>query len=116
MIGFRTRIPLQQRISTRCAVIARRPDHLPVVLERGTAQTPWMDRERFLPHHTVTAGELMAVVRRRLSISSTQALFMSTSGGVLVAPQQLLSDLYAKYRDDEDGFLYLRYSLESTFG
>lgn len=116
MIGFHTRIPLTQRIETRLAAIARRPNHLPVVLERGTSDTPMMDRERFLPHNSVTAGELMAVVRRRMRVQSTQAIFFSTTTGVLVNPQQLLSELYAKYRDEEDGFLYLRYSLESTFG
>lgn len=116
MIGFHTRLPLGQRIATRCAALARRPDHLPVVLERGNAQTPWMDRERFLAHNSITAGELMAVVRRRMQILPTQALFFSTTDGVLIVPHQLLSELYARYRDEEDGFLYLQYSLESTFG
>ena len=116
MIGFRARLPLAQRIAMRCAALARRPDHLPVILERGTVDTPWLDREKFLLQRDVTVAMLLAVVRRRLEMSPAQSLFLTTRDSVLLGAQTLLLEVYQQHRDREDGFLYLRYAVESTFG
>lgn len=59
-------------------------------------------------------GQLVYVVRRRLSLPAEKSLFLFVNNS-LPTTSTLVSQLYAAHQD-EDGFLYLTYSGESTFG
>ena len=56
----------------------------------------------------------MYVIRKRLRLPSEKAIFIFI-GGVIPPSSQLLADVYEFYRD-YDGFLYITYSTENTFG
>lgn len=63
-----------------------------------------------------TLSETIMALRTRLSLEPYQALFLTVgASGVLAPSNVLLRQLDEKYRDD-DGFLYLGYFLENTFG
>ncbi|KAK7198563.1 ATG12/APG12 [Novymonas esmeraldas] len=65
---------------------------------------------------TKTVAELILTLRDRLALDSCQSLFLSVGhGDVLVPGNSLLGELYNRYRH-LDGFLYLGYLLENTFG
>ena len=55
------------------------------------------------------------VVRKRLNIDSTQAIFLFSKDNTLPTGSQEVVSVYDELKDD-DGFLYLFYSAESTFG
>ena len=50
-----------------------------------------------------------------MNIRAEQALLSFTNNNTLVVANQRIADMYAKHAD-EDGFLYVCYSLENTFG
>ncbi|CAN7942346.1 unnamed protein product [Ixodes pacificus] len=54
----------------------------------------------------------MWIVRKRIHLSPEKALFVFVGR---LMPHLSMGDLYGTYRD-EDGFLYLAYSGENTFG
>lgn len=61
-------------------------------------------------------SELMGTLRARLVLESYQAIYLTVGSGVILAPiSAALGDLYERYHD-ADGFLYVAYTLENTFG
>ena len=56
----------------------------------------------------------MYVIRKRLKMTPDKAIFIFCNGSVLQGSQTIMS-IYEKNKD-KDGFLYLIYSGEATFG
>ena len=114
MLPYRLRLTLDQRIRDRHVAFTRKPDHIPIIVERKTNDAPTIDREKFLVPQDLTCAQFLYVIRRRLRMKPSDALFLSCSNRI-VPSSTVLSSLYHSNRD-EDGFLYLQYSLENAFG
>lgn len=67
-----------------------------------------------LPPH-VTVASLLSMIRLRLKLSSEQALFVFVNG-LLVPLSAELGSLFSEHKDEEDGWLYVTYAGENTFG
>lgn len=74
---------------------------------RGAALGPRSTRWR-------SAAQFVYVIRKRLSLPAEKAIFLFV-GKSLPRTAALMSEVYDKHKD-EDGFLYLTYSGENTFG
>ena len=62
----------------------------------------------------LTVGQFVYVIRKRINLPSDKALFIFVNNS-LPPTAALLSAVYEQHRD-EDGFLYMMYSGENTFG
>lgn len=69
---------------------------------------------RYLVPADLTVGQFVYVVRKRLSLPPDKALFVFVKNS-LPPTAALMSTIYAKNKD-ADGFLYVTYSGENTFG
>jgi hypothetical protein len=97
---------------------------IPVVVDRADKRAPTLDKNKFLVPCPDTLASFMAVVRARLGekIKESEALFVFIEpdknkyrGRTLPSPMAMMSELYVEHKH-EDGFLYLTYGLENTFG
>lgn len=109
-------LPLEERIAHRMRGLARRPTHIPVIISKAGDTLPDISCERFLFTPSLTISQLAYVVRRQVKLDADQALFLLCNGLLVQGNQQTILQLYEKHCDPEDGFLYLVYSLEHTFG
>lgn len=93
-------------------------DRVPVIVNPATDRsTPPIDKNKYLVPSDLTFGEFMYVVRKRIkggSLSANQAL-VGFARGVLPPTSKSMAELYSE-NAEEDGFLYVVYSLENTFG
>ena len=65
----------------------------------------------------LTIGQFVFVLRRRLALGADKALFIFLGTPAQLPPSsQLMREAYAQHADKSDGFLYVTYSGESTFG
>jgi hypothetical protein len=115
MLPFRERLTLSQRISEGARLRMMYPMRIPIILERREKSTPRVSREKFLLHQEALGGELMVEVRRRTSLDERSALFFSC-GGQMITGMTEMKHLHSQHQDPSDGFLYVQYGVESTFG
>ncbi|KAF8409573.1 hypothetical protein HHK36_005651 [Tetracentron sinense] len=69
---------------------------------------------RYLVPADLTVGQFVYVVRKRIKLSAEKAIFIFVKN-ILPPTAAMMSAIYEENKD-EDGFLYMTYSGENTFG
>lgn len=91
------------------------PDRLPIIVEKNEKSAVQdIDKKKYLVPADLTCGQFVYVIRKRLKLPPEQAIFLFVSG-VIPPTAALLSTIFEEHKD-EDGFLYITYSGENTFG
>merc|ERR1712070_216601 len=86
---FKEEHSLDKRREVADRIRAKYPDRIPVIVEKAPkSDAPDIDKKKFLVPADITVGKFV---------------------------YEIMSHIYAKYKD-EDGFLYITYSGENTFG
>lgn len=99
---------------TRALLCARAPPHPRRLAAPPPLFAAAIDKNKFLVPGDLTVSQFVFVVRKRLALAPEQSLFIFCSG-TLPTTGTLLRELYSTYADP-DGFLYLLYAAENTFG
>ena len=73
-----------------------------------------IDKKKFLVPSDLTIGQFIYVIRQRIQLAPTQALFLFVNN-TLPATISPISVIYENNKN-EDGFLYIEYNSEETFG
>lgn len=109
----------QHRSEEAQRVLNKYPDRIPIICERTTANRPMLpniDKAKYLVPNTLTVGQFLYVIRKRIRLPPEKALFLFIGASqVIPATSSLLSALYQQHKD-KDGFLYVVYTDENTFG
>merc|ERR1712054_163808 len=74
-----------------------------------------VDGKKYLVPSELTVAQFQYVVRKRLRLPAEQAMFLFFDGRLPSANSVPLTQLYNDHKD-QDGFLYVTYSGENTFG
>ena len=113
--NFKRDHSLQARIEEAKRIADKYPDRIPVICtKRPVCQIPDIDKHKFLVPMDLTVGQFMYVVRKRMHLSDTQATFFFV-GETLPAASTLMKTVFEMHKD-VDGFLYMVFSTEDTFG
>jgi GABA(A) receptor-associated protein len=89
-------------------------DRVPIIVKPGNERTPATENFKYLVPKNVTVGQFVNTIRKKTQIKSYQALFVFVNG-VLPPTSSSMVDVYNEHHE-EDGFLYVIYNLENTFG
>ena len=115
MTSFKDQFPLQKRIDEAKRILKKYPDRIPVIVEKtGKSDIPDIDKKKYLVPSDLTVAQFIYVIRKRISINADQAIFIFVNN-TLPVTSSIMLQIYNEYKD-EDGFLYVKYSGESTFG
>ncbi len=98
-------------------IMRKYPDRIPVLVTRNqnSTNTPDIDKHKYLVPVDLTMGQLLFVIRRRLKLNAEKGLFLFVDSAV-VCNSELVSTVYYRSHDPEDGFLHAVYSCENVFG
>lgn len=106
---------LNDRIAESQRIREKYPDRIPVIVERtDQSDIDKIDKSKFLVPADLTVGQFVYVIRKRIKLTAEKAIFIFVNG-TLPKTSTLMSNLYKTEKSD-DGFLYVKYSGESTFG
>lgn len=108
---------LEQRLALSTNILSRYPERVPIIIGRGELRnTPPISKYRFLVSRDLSFGEFIGKIRKNIpKLDPTAALFFFLSNNMLIPSSAVMSSLYEKHKS-EDGFLYITYSAENTFG
>jgi len=108
---------LESRKASSASIRSKHPDRIPVIVEKRARDQslPDIDKKKFLVPVDLTIGQFVYVIRKRIKLAPEQAIFLFVSTGTLPPSVAALQAVYDMYKD-EDGFLYMTYSGENTFG
>ena len=97
--------------------MAKYPGKIPIICERDprSLDIPDIDKKKYLVPSDLLISNFMCVIRSRLKLSREKAIYLFINNTILPASCELLTTLYTEYADD-DGFLYIKYAGENTFG
>ena len=107
--------PTEQRAFESSRIRAKYPDRIPVIVEKSPkSDVPELDKKKYLVPSDLTVGQFVYVIRKRVKLSAEKAIFVFVNNA-LPPTASLMSTIYEENKD-EDGFLYIQYSGENTFG
>jgi hypothetical protein len=99
-------------------------DKVPVIVAAGTQHTPDLKEHKYLVPKEFTMGQLQYTIRSRLNLKPDQALFMfvvrfsrnmdEVLEEFMPVASKLVGQVYNE--NNHEGYLCVKYMLESTFG
>lgn len=115
MSSFKKEHPFEKRQAEAQRIRSKYPDRIPVICEKADrSDIPDIDKKKYLVPSDLTVGQFVYVIRKRIKLSPEKAIFIFINN-VLPPTAALMSSIYEEQKDD-DGFLYITYSGENTFG
>lgn len=113
--NFKASHSFEKRHDESTRIMTKYPDKIPVIVEKAYGSTIQdIDKKKYLVPSDLTLGQFVYIVRRRINLPPEQALFLFV-GNALMPTSAPISSVYDKKKDD-DGFLYITYANENTFG
>jgi GABA(A) receptor-associated protein len=116
MVSYKDTKSLAQRIRESSQICQQYPGRIPIVVERSRSANnmPDIDKNKFLCPDNLTVGQFVYVIRKRITLPPEMAMFLFVDN-TLPLSSSLIKEVYSKHKDI-DGFLYMTYTGESTFG
>jgi len=112
---FRAEHSFEKRVEVAEKIRSKYPDRIPVIVEKAPRSTaPEIDKKKFLVPADLTVSKLAFEIRRHLRLAPEHGMFLFIND-TLPPNAALLQQIYEKYKDP-DGFLYVTYASENTFG
>lgn len=114
-LSYKYQYPFDKRLSESRRILTKYPDRIPIICEKTKTQNlPLINKNKYLVTNDITIGQFICVIRNRMKLSPEFAIFLLVDGHV-PASASMMGELYDEYKDD-DGFLYVEYCQENTFG
>ena len=97
-------------------VLEKYNDKIPIIVEKSdSSKVADIDKHKYLIPKSLTAGQFIYLIRKRIKLSSSEALFIFINNETIPVMTSTMAELYEKCAD-KDGFLYISYASENTFG
>ena len=114
-IQFKNKKTFDERRRNAQAVLKKYPDRVPIICERANRYAPKLDRNKYLVPKDISMGDFMFIIRKRMNLSPEKSIYMFVGSESLAPVSHTMGMIYDNHKDN-DQFLYIRYSSESTFG
>lgn len=112
---FKEEHTLEHRKSESSKIRAKYPERIPVIVEKEPKSSiANIDKRKFLVPSDISVAQFMWIIRKRIQLPAEKAIFLFV-GKVLPQTSASMGQIYEDHKDD-DGFLYIAYSGENTFG
>ncbi|KAK7185372.1 autophagy protein 8 [Paraphaeosphaeria sporulosa] len=107
---FKDEHPFEKRKAEAERIRQKYNDRIPVICEKvEKSDIATIDKKKYLVPADLTVGQFVYVIRKRIKLSPEKAIFIFVDE-VLPPTAALMSSIYEEHKD-EDGFLYITYSV-----
>ena len=114
---FKKNNTLENRIEQFEKIQKEYPEKIPIIIEKGNnSKIDKNIKSKYILATNLTMAELIQIIRGKLEIEPEMALFFLVNGKISIPSDGCLGEIYEKYKDKQDGFLYITYSEEMVYG
>ena len=110
---FKKKFSLDDRRDQAERIKGRYPSRVPIIVNTGEG-VPKLDKQKYLVPRDLKACEFMCVIRKRITISAEESLYMFFNEKMVVS-SAMMGKVYEDNKS-EDEFLYVHICIENTFG
>jgi GABA(A) receptor-associated protein len=115
MNSFKNKNSFNKRKEESDNIKDKYPDRIPIIVQKHEgSELPDIDKYKYLVPKNMSITQFSFIIRKRVNLDSSQAIFI-TINSKLVGSNKTISEIYHDEQDD-DGFLYIVYTGENTFG
>jgi GABA(A) receptor-associated protein len=113
---IKTEKNLEERLMYSQTLMRKYPDRVPVIVEKNPdcVQLHSIERTKYLVPRELSVAQFIQMLRKHVKLDSSMAIFVLINNK-LIPNTATISEVYATEKE-EDGFMYVIYSLENTFG
>jgi len=114
-MSFKSDNDLQLRKSESYKIIQKYSKRIPIIIEKNTGcLLNDIDKKKYLVPDDLTMNQFMYIIRKRVKVSNSQSIFFLINNKM--CPSNTAMRTIYDDNKDEDGFLYIIYTSENTFG
>jgi GABA(A) receptor-associated protein len=114
-MGFKDEFSLDDRCSEAIKIMKKYPSRIPIIVEKNDkCSFEDIDKRKYLVPKDLNMNQFTFIIRKRIKLDSSQAIFLMINNS-LCPSNTNIGEIYED-NHDEDGFLYITYSSENTFG
>ena len=115
--SFKKQYSLQDRFAESERILKKHPDRIPIICEKSKSNSydlPNITKHKYLVPKELTVCQFNYFVRQRLKLASDESLFLFINKKI-ISSTSIIGEIYT-YEKDDDGFMYIEYAKEQTFG
>ena len=114
---FKKDIDLDKRKEASLSLLRAQPKKVPIILEKDpNCKLEEIKKTRYLVLRAFTVNQFISLIRHSIKIPEGDALFFSAKGKYGISGETTINEVYKKYKDKEDNFLYIMYTTEVIYG
>ena len=112
---FKNANQFEQRKNESEKITKKYPNRIPIIIEKvDKCLLNDIDKTKYLVPKDLNMNQFIYIIRKRIKLDNSQSIFFIVGNNV--CPSNVpLSSIYEEHKD-KDGFLYIIYTSENTFG
>ena len=105
-----------ERVKKSQLILEKYPDRVPLIIQpsKNDRDNYPIDKSKYITPRDLTLLQLQQIIRRRIRFPAEKALFMFINNKIYPITS-IIGQVYDSNKDS-DGFLYITYCQENTFG
>jgi len=105
----------EERNKESIAIRKKYPERYPIIVEKHTScELPTIDKCKYLVPKDMPFSQFIFIIRKRINLRPETAIFLTVNGNLITGSTPI--DRVYKENVNKDGFLYVVYTSENTFG
>jgi GABA(A) receptor-associated protein len=107
--------PIEKRIEMSSNIINKYHNRCPIIVgKKDGSDVKEIDKKKYICPRDINLAQFIHVIRKKVNIKPEQAIFLFINNNIFPS-SELMGTIYKEHKSD-DGFLYVTYCLENTFG
>jgi len=111
---FKNQYDFDKRLNQSIHIRKEYPNRIPIIVERYNKSLPKIDRKKYLAPEDLSMVNFLYLIRKRLHLKPEKSFFLFVDEKI-IPMSNILMNVYERHKDI-DGFLYMKYCEENTFG
>lgn len=114
-MNFKNATSFEDRKSESSKIMEKYPQRIPIIIEKAEKCVfNDIQKKKYLVPKDINMNNIIFIIRNKIQLDKSQSIFLMIDRR-LCPSNTPIGSIYEDYKD-EDGFLYVTYTSENTFG